>query len=124
MVYLRDYDVTHFDAEGKVTIHQCLPNQSAEVKGKDQDARHVGCTNSSSDSRNLGQVISYWESKSVQFVMCSIVLMANQNFGKEIFGKLTIINHCIPFLWTKQKPMVHLFIPQPPTATATGLWRR
>ena len=27
MVYLQDFDVGHFDSEGRVTIHQCLPRK-------------------------------------------------------------------------------------------------
>ena len=34
MVYLRDFDVGHFDSEGKISIHQCLPKQSVEANGK------------------------------------------------------------------------------------------
>ena len=34
VVYLRDFDVGHFDSEGKVSIHQCLPGQSADINGE------------------------------------------------------------------------------------------
>ena len=49
MVYLRDFDVGHFDSEGKISIHQCLPKQSAEANGKKMLV--IGCASSSTVGR-------------------------------------------------------------------------
>ena len=65
MVYLQDFDVGHFDSEGRVTIHQCLPRK-ASLDGGDDGPREIKTLTSELEDirRGLGAFSHYMQVRS------------------------------------------------------------